>query len=111
MIVKKLTAIIGMQFAYPKGQPRQDAPEAAFHRVLTAPEHRHPFTPAARHVDHLEGVDIVALCFAPAVMHQIDLKMARFRLIPGNLAHRYVTRHAIGLFWPSARQAWRVVDK
>jgi len=75
LVVQELAAIIGMQFAHGEREVCQNAPNAAFHRPLTAPEHSHAFAPAGRHINHLERVDVVALRLRTTVMHQIDFKM------------------------------------
>ena len=46
-------------------EPLQDALEPALHRRLTPSQHRRPFTPAARHIDQLQGMDVVAGSASP----------------------------------------------
>jgi hypothetical protein len=56
-------------------------------------------------------VDVVAARLGTAMMHQVDLKMARHGFIPGDCPHGNAARHAIGLFGAAARQARRILDE
>ena len=105
MPVEELRAIIGMQFFDGKGQPLDHLLKGFAHRLVAASREHHPFTPASRHIDQLQGMSVFAQRALAAMMHQIDLEMPWFTRLPRNASHRHTFGHLIGSSWPRTGQA------
>jgi hypothetical protein len=66
-----------------KGQTVENALKTIFYQPQAAPENRHPFTPTAKDIDLLQGVDVFTVGGGPTVLDQVHLEVAGFVDVPG----------------------------
>src|SRR5713226_4731731 len=96
MVIEELTAIIRMQFLERERQALQKVLKAAFHRSLSASQHRRALTPARGPIDELDGMTMHPCRTFAAVIDQIDLEVPWFAHIPRNATHRHPLGGGIG---------------
>ena len=90
MGIEELAAIVGVQFQHEKGQSLQDALKSVFHDHVAAAQLGHPLAPGGGDLHQLERMNVIPGRRGPAVMHEIDFKMARRGFVPGDTFHRHV---------------------
>ena len=83
MVVEKLRPVVGVHLAHRERQAREDVPKPDFHLPVAAPQHGDPLTPTGRHINHLQGMHVLAGRARPAMMDQVDLEMPGLWLVPG----------------------------
>jgi hypothetical protein len=58
MVIEELTAIVRMELPHRERQAVQNVPKSIFHNQVTASQGGATLTPAAGHIDHLQGARV-----------------------------------------------------